>query len=102
MFKILNLRVSQYESKVKAFFDVGLDNGIVMKGFKIAQGPTGLFVGMPSEKDKEGKWWDRIVIPRELKEELNQLAVKEYEKASSGGGASAAPRKEEPAGDLPF
>jgi DNA-binding cell septation regulator SpoVG len=101
MFKILNFRVLQSESKVKSFFDVGLDNGIIMKGFKIAQGPTGLFVGMPSEKDKDGKWWDRVFIPRELKDELTQLALQEYEKASSGGGA-AAPRKEEPAGDLPF
>jgi DNA-binding cell septation regulator SpoVG len=101
MFKILNLRVSQFESKVKAFFDVGLDNGIVMKGFKIAQGPSGLFVGMPSEKDKEGKWWDRIVIPRELKDELNQLAVAEYQKASPGGG-SPAPQRDQPETDLPF
>jgi DNA-binding cell septation regulator SpoVG len=101
MFKILNLRVSQFESKVKAFFDVGLDNGIVIKGFKIAQGPSGLFVGMPSEKDKDGKWWDRVVIPRELKEELNQLAVDEYQKTSSGGG-NPAPQRDQSGTDLPF
>ena len=99
--KINNPRMSQSQSNLKAFFDLELDNGIVLKGFKIAQGPSGLFVGVPSEKDKDGKWWDRVFVPKALKEELNELAVGEYRKMSGSGGASstAAPA---PDSDLPF
>jgi stage V sporulation protein G len=99
-FTIQNFRLSQSQSNLKAFFDVQLDNGIVMKGFKIAQGPTGLFVGVPSEKDQNGKWWDRVIIPKELKEELNRLALAEYSKQGGSGGSS--PRQDPPETDLPF
>lgn len=97
--KILNFRASQTQSNLKAFFDLELDNGMILKGFKIAQGPTGLFVGVPSEKDQNGKWWDRVIVPKELKDKLNQLALEEYKKI--GGEGNPAPARTEEK-DLPF
>ena len=101
--KINNMRMTQSQSKLKAFFDLELDNGIVLKGMKIAEGPTGLFVGMPSEKDQNGKYWDRVYIPKDLKEEVNQLALTEFRRLSGGG--STAPAQgggSAPDSDLPF
>jgi DNA-binding cell septation regulator SpoVG len=98
---IQQLRVMTGASKLKAFFNLELDNGIVVKGFKIAEGPSGLFVGMPSEKDKDGKYWDRVFIPRELKEEVTTLAIGAYDAFVAGGGQSA-PTAEPSTPDLPF
>lgn len=44
-------------SKLKAFVDVSL-NDFVVKGIRVVDGKNGLFVGMPQEKSKDGKWYD--------------------------------------------
>ena len=62
-----------------AFFNVETEEGMVVKGFKIVEGINGLFVGNPSEySKKDDKYYDRVFIPKELKDELEQEAIKEY------------------------
>lgn len=80
--KILNMKVSAGSGSLKAFFDVETADGITIKGFKIADGKNGLFVGVPSEQDKNDKtkYWDRVLMPKETKEEVTNLAMKEYSK----------------------
>ena len=100
--KILNMRLATGASALKAFFDVETSESITVKGFKVAQSATGLFVGMPSEKDQNGKWWDKVVMPKDLKAELNEMALREYQ-ALSGNNvqtSSAAPPPKD--SDLPF
>tara|TARA_B110000196_G_C20810808_1_gene504573 strand:+ start:82 stop:501 length:420 start_codon:yes stop_codon:yes gene_type:complete len=83
--KIKNLRTPNEEGqwgKVKAFFDVE-NSGFEMKGFRLVEGINGLFVSMPSRKgtDEDGKdkWFDTIWIEsREMRENLNTLAITEY------------------------
>ena len=56
---------------------------MVVKGFKIVEGINGLFVGNPSEySEKDDKYYDRVFIPKELKDELEQEAIKEYNQIS--------------------
>ena len=98
--KVINMRLSGSASKIRGYFDVETSEGITVKGFKIAEGPTGLFVGMPSEKDKNGKWWDRVVMPKELKDNLSGLAMQEYEKLQSGESIPDSHPANAP--DLPF
>jgi stage V sporulation protein G len=82
---VINMRLSSGGSKIRGYFDVQTVEGITVKGFKIAEGPTGLFVGMPSEKDKNGKWWDKVLMPKEMKDDLANLALQEYEKLERTG-----------------
>ena len=54
-----------------------------MKGFRLVEGINGLFVSMPSRKgtDEDGKdkWFDTIWIEsREMRDNLNTLAITEY------------------------
>lgn len=84
----------------KAFVDLQTNEGIILKGFKLIQGPTGLFVGAPSEKGKDGKWRESVIVPKELKDEINRMVVGEYDRQRTGGGASPEPANEER--DLPF
>lgn len=64
--------------KLRAFFDLKTSDGFVIKGFKIVEGINGLFVGMPSVQNKEGEYYDSIFADKELRAELEQLAIREY------------------------
>ena len=68
--------------KVRAFFDIRTEEGLVIKGFKIMEGINGLFVSMPSQKGKnqqgDDEWFDTVWIEKELRDQLNQIALNEY------------------------
>ena len=46
--------------KVRAFFDLQTEEGFTLKGFKLIDGISGLFVGFPSQKDQDGEYRDTI------------------------------------------
>jgi DNA-binding cell septation regulator SpoVG len=100
--KILNMRLAQGTSALKAFFDVETTESITIKGFKVAQSATGLFVGMPSEKDQNGKWWDKVIMPKDLKAELNDLALQEYRSMTGNNTPTSPPPQSTKDSDLPF
>ena len=68
--------------KVRAFFDIRTEEGLVVKGFKIMEGINGMFVSMPSQKGKnqqgDDEWFDTVWAEKELRDQLNQLALNEY------------------------
>ena len=64
--------------KVRAFFDLTTTEGFTIKGFKIIEGINGLFVSMPSQKSSDGEYYDSIYASKELREELNQMALNDY------------------------
>ena len=64
--------------KIRAFFDLETKEGFVLKGFKIVEGINGLFVSMPSEKNKDGDYNDTIFASKELRKKLNELAINYY------------------------
>ena len=64
--------------KVRAFFDLTTTEGFTIKGFKIIEGINGLFVSMPSQKSSDGEYYDSIYASKELRDELNQLALDAY------------------------
>jgi len=84
--KVLNMKLSSGSGGVKAFFDVETSEGFVIKGFKVAEGKNGLFIGVPSEQDKNDKtkYWDRVQMPKEVKDQLTNLALQEYNNHSAG------------------
>lgn len=86
--KIINMHPAKTGSKLKAFFDVEFQLGaesITVKGFKIAESNQGgHFVGMPSEKGSEGKYFDRVILSPGLKTHLNQEALQVYESLNGG------------------
>ena len=50
-----------HQSSLRAYADVILDDLLVIKGFKILVGKSGgLFIGMPSKKGKDNKYYDQI------------------------------------------
>jgi len=69
--------------KLRAFFDVKTNEGIVIKGFKLVEGVNGLFVGMPSQKGKDDEFFDTVFMEREARDKLNDLAMDEYNNPTS-------------------
>jgi len=53
---IRRMHIWQGDSPTKAFFDILISNTFIVKGFKIVHGKNGLFMSMPQEKDKNGKF----------------------------------------------
>ena len=76
--KITNL-IKYDGEKTKAFFEVETEEGMVVKGFKLVEGSNGLFMCVPSEfSQKDGKYYPRVYIPIEFKDQLEKDAIKEY------------------------
>ena len=71
--------------KLRAFFDLKTSEGFIIKGFKLVEGISGLFVGMPSTQGKDGEYYDTIFADKDLREQLQQVALRAYGQDSVGG-----------------
>ncbi|MDD5428763.1 MAG: SpoVG family protein [Candidatus Omnitrophica bacterium] len=63
----------------KAFCDLSIADSLMIKGLRIIEGQKGLFVAMPSEEGKDGKWYS-IVMPlkRDVKDEIERIVLEAY------------------------
>ena len=86
--KISRMNLFDGNSKTVAFFDVETEEGFNMKGFTLIEGANGLFIGVPSEKGKDDKYYDRIYVPKELKEQLSDMAISMYNDMKSGAASA--------------
>tara|TARA_R100001463_G_scaffold128673_1_gene187203 strand:- start:820 stop:1098 length:279 start_codon:yes stop_codon:yes gene_type:complete len=88
-------RMSKGEwSKIRAFFDLETEEGFTLKGFKVVEGISGMFVGFPNQKNKDGEYNDTIFADKILKQKVNQLALEHYNSSGSN------PKENDE--DLPF
>ena len=63
----------------KAFCDLSVLDSIVIKGLRIVEGKDGLFVSMPREEGKDGKWYNTVIpLKREIKDEIERLVLEAY------------------------
>lgn len=61
--KIYPFDLGTTQSSLRAYAEVILDDSVLIKGFRIlASKSGGLFVGMPSQKGKDGKYYDQVEI----------------------------------------
>ncbi|MBN4079781.1 SpoVG family protein [bacterium AH-315-C08] len=59
--KIYPFDTGNVQRSLRAYADVTLDDFVVIKGFRVLVGKSGdLFVGMPSKKGKDGKYYDQV------------------------------------------
>jgi stage V sporulation protein G len=79
----MNFLDSNSKSKTAAFFDFQTPDGIIIKGFRIVNGSNGLFIAAPDSKGKDGKYYESVILPKDLKKKLEKLALDEYNKSKS-------------------
>ncbi|MFH2054889.1 MAG: septation regulator SpoVG [bacterium] len=92
--EITEIRVTlRNEDKLKAFVNVTFNNAFVVRGLKVINGNTGLFVSMPSRKRPDGTHQD-IAHPinndaRRMIEEQVLAAYREKAKLERPAGVSS-------------
>ena len=63
----------------KAFCDLSVLDSFVIKGLRVVEGEKGLFVSMPQEAGKDGKWYNTVTtLNREVKDEIEKLVLEAY------------------------
>lgn len=75
------------EEKLKAYVAITLDGCFVVRDLKIIQGVSGLFVAMPSKKQKDGTYKD-IAHPLnpETRQWMERAIITRYEIYANGDG----------------
>jgi stage V sporulation protein G len=77
--KVVRLHRFEGESKTKAFVDVGIGD-FVVKGLRLVDGTNGLFLSMPREKGKDGKYYDAFFpVNQQAKDKLEQTVLAAYQ-----------------------
>lgn len=68
------------DSSLKGFADISIAGSFLIKGLRIVSGKNGLFVGMPRELGKDGKWYNRVNLLNEaLKDKLADLVLTAFD-----------------------
>jgi len=58
--EVVRLNRMEGEGSLKAFCDISLFDTLIIKGLRVMNGKNGLFVGMPREQGKDGKWYQTV------------------------------------------
>ena len=74
----MNPLKSDGSGKTAAFFDIQTNDGIIIKGFRLINGSNGLFLSSPDQKGKDGKYYETVTLPKEMKGELEKMAIEEF------------------------
>jgi stage V sporulation protein G len=77
--KVVRLHRYDGESKTKAFADIAIGDFII-KGLRVVQGQKGLFLSMPQEKAKDGKWYNAFYpVTKEAHQNLSDVVLAAYQ-----------------------
>lgn len=79
--KIVRFNINKnQESKIIAYCDVETSERIVIRNFRLVNGPNGIFLASPNERGKDKKFYDTVYLPADLKNELQSITIEEYNK----------------------
>ena len=76
------MHVLETDTPTKAFCDVLLFDTFIVKGLRVVEGKEGLFLSMPREQGRDGKWYDTFhPVSKELRAGLQELILDHYKNA---------------------
>ena len=65
---------------VKAYCDLAVGDLFLLKGLRVVTGKKGLFVSMPRQLGKDGKWYDHVVaLTDETRKEVGRVVLAAYQ-----------------------
>jgi stage V sporulation protein G len=65
---------------VKAYCDLAVGDLFLLKGLRVVAGKKGLFVSMPRQLGKDGKWYDHVVtLADDTKDAVNRVVLDAYQ-----------------------
>jgi len=77
--KVDKLRRLEGNGKIKAFCDLAFGDLFLVRGFRVVEGEKGIFLGMPQQASKTGKWFP-VFSPatKEISEYLKEVVLDAY------------------------
>lgn len=80
--KVTGVKISKLENggKTKALTSVTFDEVFVVTGFKVIEGPNGIFVANPSVKREEKYVDTAFALTKEFRAEIQEAVLAEYNK----------------------
>lgn len=83
--EVVDIRKITGEGNTRAFADVKVGEGIIIKGFTVMLGKRGVFVNMPRKASKEGRWFDIVTPANEaVKREIEEKVLEAYDRETDG------------------
>ncbi len=77
--EVVRLHKLDGTGSTKAFCDLSILDSFVVKGLRVVEGEKGLFVSMPREEGKDGKWYNTVIpLKKEVKDEIEKLVLEAY------------------------
>ncbi len=68
------------DGATKAFADLCIEDVLVINGLRVVEGKDGLFISMPREAGKDGKWYNTVIpLSREIKDEIERVVLEAYD-----------------------
>ena len=91
--KVTNIKVNKFErDNLKAFVNITFNEELTIDGFKLMDGPNGLWLASPSIKKKDG-WSNIIKLSKELQKDLVDMVTEKLESTDSDSGSSDSSRR---------
>lgn len=82
--KVERIHFLDGDGPTKAFCDLLILDNFLVKGFRVVHGKNGLFLSMPREQNRDGKWYNTFhPVSKEIREGLEALVLEEYNEKSS-------------------
>ena len=82
--EVVDIRKITGDGNLKAFADVRVGESLVIKGFCVMQGKSGIFVSMPRKASKDGRWFDIVEPDESLKRQLEDKVLESYDRETDG------------------
>jgi len=77
--EVMRLHKLDGAGATKAFCDLSILDSLVIKGLRVVEGKDGLFVSLPREAGRDGKWYNTVIpLKREIKDEIEKLVLEAY------------------------
>lgn len=79
-FKVTRLYKFDGDGATKAICDVCICDEFLVKGFRVIEGKNGLFVSVPRQPGKDGKWYNSAFpLTAPVRKALNEAVLSAYE-----------------------
>ena len=78
--KVERIHKLEGDGPTKAFCDLLVLETLLVKGLRVVQGKEGLFLSMPQQQGKDGKWYDTVAPgSKEVRKGLEKMVIDEYQ-----------------------
>ncbi len=77
--KVERMHFLDGDGSTKAFCDLLILDTFLVKGLRVVQGKEDLFLSMPREQGRDGKWYETFFpVSKEMRKGLQELVLESY------------------------